>query len=125
MINDSRLYKALAECHSIPFDWKTNNCGLFVANVFSKLYDIDIAEGLRGQYDDEASAFEFIKSLGGWDVILTNRGFVKRQKGRIYPGDVVISENALGIYDGYRGLFAGGAFRERNKITDAYTYLEK
>ena len=125
MITDSRLYKALIECHNIPFDWKTNNCGLFVANVFNKLYGIDIANGLRGQYEDEKSAFQFVKNLGGWDIILTSKGFVRRKNDAIYIGDVVISENALGIFDGYRGLFAGGVFRERNKITDAYEYLEK
>ena len=43
----------------------------------------------------------------------------------MYAGDVVICENAIGIYDGTKGLFAGGSFRNKGRITDCYIYTEK
>jgi hypothetical protein len=58
-------------------------------------------------------------------VCLSSAGFSKREDNAIYVGDVVIAENAIGIFDGNKALFAGGAFRDRNKITSVYYYTEK
>ena len=69
---------------------------------------------------DEKTNSLLITSKGGWHNILTSAGFVKRNDRAMYAGDVVICENAIGIFDGTNGLFAGRAIRRRNKLTDSY-----
>ena len=120
MTFDSSFYNKLQELHQQKFDWKTNNCGLFVAEIYKSIYNKDFASMFSGDYNDEQSAFDYVKSKGGWDNILTSCGLKKRTENTIYVGDVVLCENAIGIFDGTNALFAGKAFRRRNKITDAY-----
>lgn len=121
---DGEYYKAVSEQRSKPFDWKTNNCGLFVANIYSKITGKDYVSMFKGDYVDEKSAFEYVKNQGGWQNILVNAGFIKREEGNIQRGDVILCENAIGIFDGRFGLFAGGAYRRRNKIEAAYYIKE-
>jgi hypothetical protein len=117
---DSSFYNKIQELHQIKFDWKTNNCGLFAAEIYKFLYKKDFSKDFSGDYYDEVSAFQFIENKGGWDNILKSCGLKKRQDGIICIGDVVLCEKAIGIFDGTNALFAGKAFRRRNKITDAY-----
>lgn len=121
---DSTYHKAVDEQMRVPFDWKTNNCGLFVANIYSKITGKDYVSMFKGDYVDEKSAFQYVKDNGGWEKILINAGFTKREDGNIQRGDVIVCENAIGIFDGRFGLFAGGAYRRRNKIEAAY-YLQE
>lgn len=89
------------------------------------MYKKDFLSEFRDKVKDEQTNAELIKSKGGWHSVLTNAGFIRRQDKTMYPGDVVIAENAIGISDGYKGLFSGGAFRGKDKITDVYYYTEK
>jgi hypothetical protein len=79
----------------------------------------------KGKVKDEDTNANLIKSKGGWHTVLSTAGFAKRNDTAIYAGDVVLCENAIGIYDGTKALFAGGAFRSKDKITDVYYYTEK
>lgn len=117
---DSSFYKKLQELHQKKFDWKTNNCGLFVAEVYKTIHNKDFASLFNGDYNDEKSGFEYIQNKGGWDTVLKSCGLSKREDGIILMCDVVLCEKAIGIFDGTNALFAGGAYRRRNKITDAY-----
>lgn len=119
---NSEFYNILQEYHGVPFDWKTNNCGLFVAKIYTRLYNKDFVSMFTADYDDEKSAFEYLNSKGGYDAILLSLGFEKRQDGKIFAGDIVVCENAIGIYDGGIGLFAGSAYRRRAKLESAYYY---
>ena len=120
MIFDSKFYNKLAALHSKDFDITTNNCGLFVGAVYKEIYNIDLLSSFSIVYSNEAEAFEYIKSRGGWDTILTELNFKKRLDDHIHIMDIVICENAIGIFDGTNGLFAGRATRRRNKLTDSY-----
>jgi hypothetical protein len=122
---DSTFFKIVEEEHSKKFDWETNNCGLFIGHILSRIYNKDFTTGLTGAYTDKDSAFAFIQNLGGWDKILTDRGFIKRTDDKLHRGDVVVAENALGIWVGKRAFFAGGAVRERAKIEAVYYYNEE
>jgi len=119
---DSKFFRAIEKHHTKPFDWVTNNCGLFVANVYGEIYGKDFAEDLRGGYTDEATAFIFLQQAGGWEKILTDLGFEKRTDDKLMRGDVVVAERALGIWVGNRAVFAGGAYRNRADIKEKYFY---
>jgi len=122
---DSKFYSKLEELHKKKFDWETNNCGFFVGYMLKYLYNKDFLADFIGKCKDKETSFNLINEKGGWHNVLTSAGFKKREEKVMYPGDVVISENAIGISDGYKGLFAGGAFRPKNQITDVYYYTEK
>ena len=117
---DSSFYNKLSELHNKKFDWKTNNCGLFVGEVLKLMYNRDFNHTFMSDYSDEKSAFDYIQNKGGWHSVLSSVGLKKRENDTICVGDVVICEKAIGIFDGNNALFAGGAFRRRNKITEAY-----
>ncbi len=122
---DSTFYKKLEELHKQQFDWKTNNCGLFVGRMLQFLYKKDFVKDFIGKCLDEKTSFKLIEEKGGWHNVLTSAGLVKRQDKTLFPGDVVICENAIGISDGFNGFFAGGKLRSKNQITDVYFYSEK
>ena len=117
---DSTFHHKLSELHRAQFDWKKNNCGLFVARVFKYIHNQDFESKFSGDYHDAISGFKYVKNKGGWDSILKSCGLRERENNKIFIGDVVICENAIGVYDGTNGLFAGGAIRRRNKLTHAY-----
>jgi len=122
---DSSFYNKLEELHKAKFDWEKNNCGFFVGYMLQFMYGKDFLSDFIGKCKDEKSAFRLIEEKGGWHSVLTSAGLIKRNSSVIQAGDVVISDRAIGIYDGRKGLFAGGAFRNRERITDAYYYTEK
>jgi len=122
---DSAFYKKLEELHSKKFDWETNNCGFFVGYMLKYLHNKDFLNDFIGKCKDKETSFRLIHQRGGWHNVLTDAGLCKRENGVMHVGDVVISENAIGISDGYKGLFAGGAFRSKKQITDVYYYTEK
>jgi len=126
MYIDSSFYNKLSQLHNVKFDWQTNNCGMFVGKMLQFMYGKDFLSEYVDKCLDEKTSWKLIYQKGGWHNILVNAGFTKRTDNAIYVGDVVISDNnAIGIYDGSKGLFAGGAFRDRNKITSVYYYTEK
>ena len=125
MYIDSTFYKKLEELHKRKFDWQTNNCGFFVGYMLQFMYGKDFLRDFIDKCKDKETSFDLIKQRGGWHNVLTNAGFTKRQDNSMYAGDVVISENAIGISDGIKGLFAGGTYRSKEKITDVYYYTEK
>lgn len=49
----------------MPFAWGTNDCAIFAADAVKAITGADIAEDFRGQYHDEAGAFELIAAVTG------------------------------------------------------------
>ena len=125
MYIDHTFYNKLQELHNTKFNWRTNCCGVFVGKMLEFMYKKDFLSEFKDKLKDEKTNADLIQSKGGWHKILTDVGFVQRTDGSMYVGDVVICENAIGIYDGTKGLFAGGAFRSRGTITNVYHYTEK
>ena len=125
MNTDSTFYKTIEQYYKQPFNWKTHNCGLFVGKVYTKMYNKDFVTPFMGYYNDESSARQYVEDNGGWDTMLKTNGFIKRENNSMTAGDVVVCDNAIGIYDGNLGLFAGGAYRRRSKLKTAYYYTEK
>lgn len=118
---NSAFHDAVKAKMTAPFVWGTNDCALMVADIYLAVTGEDLAEGIRGTYDDEYHAMRTIVELGGWDNILTQRGFVQLSNFNfLQRGDVVISDNALGIWIGNGALFAGGLIRDRSQIVSAY-----
>jgi hypothetical protein len=125
MYIDSTFYTKLSELHKEKFDWSKNNCGFFVGKMLKHMYGKDFLSEYIDKCVDEKASWRLIFQKGGWHGVLSSAGFSKREDNAIYVGDVVIAENAIGIFDGNKALFAGGAFRDRNKITSVYYYTEK
>jgi len=88
------------------------------------MYKKDFLSDFSGKCTDEKTSFDLINQKGGWESVLNEAGLVKRQDKSIFVGDVVLCENAIGIYDGTKALFAGGAFRRKASITSAYYFKE-
>ncbi len=124
MYIDNTFYHKLQELHMQEFDWKNNNCGFFVGKMLQFMYKKDFLKDFADKCTDEKTSFDLIQAKGGWHKVLTDAGLVKRKDNAIYVGDVVLCENAIGIYDGTKALFAGGAFRRKTAITSAYYYKE-
>lgn len=122
MYIDSSFYNKLSELHRVKFNWATNNCGYFVGKMLKYMYNKDFLAEFDGKCIDQKSSLNIVSQNGGWYAILTKAGFSKRTDKAVYVGDVVICENAIGIYDGTKALFAGGTFRTKDKITDVYYY---
>lgn len=119
---DSKFFKIVDEEFSKPFDWQTNNCGLFVGRIYSRIYGKDFTKGLKGRYKDEKGAWKFIKRKGGWEKVLPNLGLEEKSVTQLKRGDVVIADNALGIWMGAVAFFAGGATRKRSELETVYHY---
>jgi hypothetical protein len=125
MYIDHTFYNKLQELHTQKFDWQTNNCGFFVGKMLQFMYKKDFLIDFADKCTDEKTSFALIEQKGGWNKVLNDAGLVKREDKSIYVGDVVLCENAIGIYDGTKALFAGGVFRRKPAITSAYYYMEK
>ena len=124
MYIDSSFHNKLHELHVKPFDWTTNNCGIFVGHMLEHMYSKDFLSSYLDKCIDETSSMQIISDAGGWDNILASAGFEKRTDDTIHVGDVVLAENGIGIWDGSKGLFAGRAFRRRDNIASTYFYKE-
>jgi hypothetical protein len=104
-----------------PFQYGTNDCALFVANIYQRVFGVDLADGIRGTYNDEYHANRTLVKLGRWDGILLPKGFTKVEKHLIKRGDIVIAEGAAGIYSGFgKCIFAGGVSRPLENIETIY-----
>lgn len=121
MIINSKFHKAVEAKMTAPFVWGQNDCALMVADIYRDVTGVDLAEGIRGTYDSEYTATRKIIQLGGWENILLSRGFSRiENKNYVQRGDVVIAENALGIWIGKTALFAGGVSRDMDQLTAVY-----
>lgn len=107
-----------------PFEWGKNDCALMVASIYREAYGIELAEGIVGTYSDEYHGMRKIVELGGWDKILTDRGFTKINSNFVQRADFVVAEGALGIWVGTYAIFAGGITRTLDKIEATYKYIK-
>lgn len=124
MIINSTFFDAIARHQHNPFIWGSNDCALFVANIYLELFGTDLAADVRGTYDTEYDGMRKIIKMGGWDGILSKRNFTKIDTNFVSRGDVVIAENAMGIWVGTYAIFAGNIVRPLTAVTAVYRYKE-
>lgn len=125
MIINTKFFDVVASKQALPFVWGSNDCALFVAAIYLEMTGIDLGADVRGTYETEYDGMRKIISMGGWEAILTGRGFIKLpNKNFVKRGDVVVAENALGIWMGTHAIFAGNIVRPMQSITEAYKLEE-
>jgi hypothetical protein len=91
----------LLERARVPFQWGVNDCALFAADGIRAIAGVDIAEDFRGKYDDEAGAFELIKTVTGGTTVADAAAYCADKHGlreRVHPlmaqrGDLVVVES--------------------------------
>lgn len=92
-----------------PFEWGTNDCGLYIADAVKAMTGEDIAYDFRGKYKTETGAKRQLAKLygGGLDKVMDAKlerievPFVQRGDVVLFAGDL---GPTLGIY------FNGGVF---------------
>lgn len=93
----------------LPFEWGTNDCGLYIADAVKAMTGEDIAHDFRGKYKTETGAKRQLAKLygGGLDKVMDAKlerievPFVQRGDVVLFAGDL---GPTLGIY------FNGGVF---------------
>ena len=63
------LHTFLLERAHKPFAWGTNDCCVFAADAIQSFTGVDLAADFRGKYNDEASAFQAIRTIAGGRTI--------------------------------------------------------
>jgi len=101
MVNRNPLWNTLlAEfIHSrllSPFVWGQNDCCLFACDAVLAMTGTDLAANFRGKYNDQASAYQLIKSYAGAglaefaDKVATENGIAEVGLNFATGGDVVL-----------------------------------
>jgi hypothetical protein len=65
---DSRLHAAIEAARGKTFQWGVFDCCLFACDVVLAETGVDMAEGLRGTYDDLQGAGAAMKRIGGGGI---------------------------------------------------------
>ena len=113
-------------CYNTPFEWGKNDCCLMAANYYIATSGIDYAESFRGKYNTAIGAYRLLSKAGGMDAILTRNDFRKLDHaGFANTGDVAIYCNqrsgwTMGIVNGSKVIFAGGATKSLSEINTIY-----
>lgn len=85
-----------------PFQYGTNDCLMFPADVVNALTGTDVAADVRGTYSTYEEATAIIAAAGGIEELISARlGFTgSRQVLTAKRGDVVIMKTVYGIMGG-------------------------
>lgn len=70
-----RLVAVVQQAQARPFRWGEHDCALFVADCVKAMTGVDVAEGLRGSYQDRPGA---IRRLAERFAVLDLRGLGTR-----------------------------------------------
>lgn len=116
---ESRLNEYVENCRSREFAWGSWDCGLFVADCLQIILGVDFALSIRGRYDTEKKAYDFLRKHYYVETVEQMFDVVAAQHPsffRVIPvsaarrGDVVIYDTkaggpALGICMGAKCCF--------------------
>ena len=121
MVNiTSTFFAVVDETAKLPFLYGKNDCAQFVATIYRNAFGIELIKNIPA-YGTKYTAYRTIVKLGGWEKLLIDRGFEKTSTPS--RGDVVVCENALGVWLGNnKAIFSGGVFRSMENITAAFKY---
>ena len=114
-------------CYNTPFVWGKNDCCLMAANYYVAIHGIDYAAMFRGKYNTAIGAYRLLSKAGGMEAILARNGFRKLDHvGFAITGDVALyykdrSGWTMGIINGSKAIFAGGAIKPLSEINTIYT----
>lgn len=95
------LSETISYWRKTPFDWKTGNCLISIADHFISLGYSDRAAAWREQITNADDAARAVKAADGMAAIFANNGF-KAVRGGV-AGDVVICEFDGAEIGGLRG----------------------
>lgn len=108
-----QLAATVAAAQARPFAFGTHDCGLFAADCVLSMTGVDIAEGFRGAYADEAGAMAIEARHGGVQGLMTTVLGYPVPVPQVHRGDVVMLEEdgrrTLGICMGAGSAFVGRA----------------
>ena len=116
-------------CYNTPFEWGKNDCCLMAANYYVATHKIDCAEPFRGKYNTAIGAYRLLSKAGGMEAILLRSGFRKLEfVGFARTGDVALfykerSGWTMGIVNGSKAVFAGGATKGLSELSSIYTLI--
>ena len=113
-------------CYNTAFEWGKNDCCLMAANYVVATKGIDCAEPFRGKYNTAIGAYRLLSKAGGMEAILVRNGFKKLEYvGLARTGDVALfykerSSWTMGIVNGSKAIFAGGATKPLSELSTIY-----
>ena len=100
------LVAKISEWKTIPFEWGTTDCAMFVVDVVNAMTDRQIVNRALGAYGSERGALRSIAALGGnLSDLVTLRFGAPIAPGFAQRGDVLLREGNLGICVGVNGAF--------------------
>lgn len=114
-------------CYNTPFEWGKNDCCLMAANYVAATTGVDCAESFRGKYNTAIGAYRLLSKAGGMEAILLRNGYTKLEHtGFAKTGDVALfykekSGWTMGIVNGSKVIFAGGAIKSLSEVPAIYT----
>ena len=96
------LHSFLVDNANTKFQWGTWDCALMCADGIEAMTGVDIAADFRGQYHDEASALEAIKTITGGTTVEDAAAYCSAKHGLVelkHPlmaqrGDLVVLEDS-------------------------------
>lgn len=75
---------------SMPYAWGTNDCVVFAADAVHAVAGFDPIEGIRGLWNDEATANQILAEQGGL-IAATDRLFLRQSSTSFYQrGDICL-----------------------------------
>lgn len=90
-----KMWREVERWQSVPFEWGSNDCCLFVARVTDAMCGSCHAETLATHYHDEASAVQYIKASGGIGPAVSQY-IGQPERKRPTRGDVVLFDGPHG-----------------------------
>jgi hypothetical protein len=96
---DQRLVAFTRSVLRRPFEWGGHDCALFAADAVAAMTGFDLAADYRGQYASEEEAWEFLASLGYFDLeALAAARLPRRSIAEARRGDVALAAGEFGDF---------------------------
>ena len=95
--------------HTLPFDWRTNNCIHSVAEVINAYHKCDCIDDFGFEFkDSEAANFKELKKKGYKDLVSLFDAHMKRKSAKFAKtGDICVDNNCSGVYQYSHAVFWG------------------
>lgn len=109
------MIKIIQKYGNLPFEWGSNDCCLFSANVLFDVKDVDYAKSLRGNYSSKEEAYELLNKKYSTKNLMQVVSIILDKKmdldfKNVVPGNLVCFDNkdntySIGVNFGARSYF--------------------